>query len=106
MESIVIIAAAASLAYVTPPAKHALIKSCNFFNEHDYFYNLSILYYMSVHQRIKIPTNKQITSYRNIVSLYFYTSLYGAAGVAGLILLYLLKSAIGIDLIPGWSLFH
>ena len=61
---------------------------------------------VSVHQRVKIPTENQISKYRNTVSLFFYTSLYGAAGAGGLILLYLVKSAMGIDLIPGWSLFH
>ena len=61
---------------------------------------------MSVHQRIKIPNENQVRSFKNSVSVYFYSSLYLTAGICGLMLLYVVKSAMGIDLIPGWSLFH
>ena len=61
---------------------------------------------MSVHQRVKLPSDSQIARYKSTASLFFYTSMYGTLGIAGLFILYIVKSAMGIDLIPGWSLFH
>jgi len=61
---------------------------------------------MSVHQRVKIPTDNQIARYKNSASFMFYTFIYGAGSIIGLWFLYVIKSAMGIDLIPGWSLFH
>lgn len=61
---------------------------------------------MSVHQRVKLPSNNQVARYKNTASLFFYTSIYSTAFVGGLYFLYVVKSAMGIDLIPGWSLFH
>jgi hypothetical protein len=61
---------------------------------------------MSVHQRIKFPSNNQVFRIKSNVQLAFYGVLYSSAAITALLFLYVIKSAMGIDLIPGWSLFH
>ncbi len=61
---------------------------------------------MSVHQRIKVADDQDIihlkkTAY-NILNLVLLSSTF----FGSLVLIYIIKSAMGIDLIPGWSLIH
>ncbi len=61
---------------------------------------------MSIHQRVKYPDNNEIRAIKNKASSILTIAGFLFFSTGGLYFAYIVKSAMGIDLIPGWSLFH
>ena len=61
---------------------------------------------MSVHVRVKTATNEDIIKLKGRIGFAYSLVIYSIFTVCNLLGIYALKSAFGIDIFPGWSLFH